>query len=224
MSAQKQWDTEEVLAFVHDVRPWRELADSEKADWVRRVRWVRDNVTTGGDRWTLDRLALLFGLTPKGLDSRFTRSASRHVPADQSGARSPGAQSGDARRFFNNPVVTGERKAEIVADALTDDYVAEQVAYRITGDPDLMARLESARKRLDRKEKPPVEQSLADEWQTWLSKLNNILTQGARLADRTEVEGGEGAIPQVALYAYQMIIEKELDAELRTLLELEGVH
>ncbi len=78
--------------------------------------------------------------------------------------------------------------------------------------------------RLDRKEKPPVEQSLADQWQTWLSKLNNILTQGARLADRTEVEGDEGTIPQVAIYAYQMIIEKELDAELRTLLELEEAH
>ena len=223
MSTQKQWDTEEVLAFVHDVRPWRELSDTERVEWVRRVKHVRDNVTTDGTKWTNERLAGLFGFARRTLQERLS-SPERIKGGGDPKPRSGGQQSGDARRFFNNPVVTGERKAEVVADALTDDYVAEQVAYRITGDPDLMAQLESARKRLDRKEKPPAEQSLADEWQTWLSKLNNILTQGARLADRTEVEGDEGTIPQVALYAYQMIIEKELDAELRTLLELEGVH
>jgi transposase-like protein len=58
--------------------------------------------------------------------------------------RSAGEQAGDARRFFTNPAVIGERKAAIVAEALADEYVAERVAEAIGSDPTLMAAVRRA--------------------------------------------------------------------------------
>lgn len=70
--ADQVWDTEEVLAFVHDVRPWKDLDDAERAEWVRRFKYVRDHVMSpGGTPWTNVRLAALFGITEGAIRKRF---------------------------------------------------------------------------------------------------------------------------------------------------------
>lgn len=69
------WDTEQVLAFVYDVRPWRDLDDIEKAVWCQRVKYVRDNVADPDGRpWINERLSGLFGITKGGLEKRFAWS------------------------------------------------------------------------------------------------------------------------------------------------------
>lgn len=218
------WDTEQVLAYVHDVKPWKQLSDREKIEWCRRVKYVRDNVTTDGAKWTNEKLAGLFGLEVASLKSRFARSEAISKSGDHIQPRKEHQRASDARRYFADPAIVGERKAEIVTEALSDDYVAEQVADRISRDPALLKRLERAHKAL----REPTESKdipLDEAWQKWLTRLNSILTEGARLAARTEAEQVDpGVIPQAALYAYQLITEKKLDAELRVLLETEGVH
>jgi hypothetical protein len=110
------WDTEEVLAFVHDVRPWRDLDDGERAEWCRRVKHVRDNVTdSDGGRWTNARLAAMFGLAQRGLEQRFTSMKAisddvRTLQNQQSAAR-------HARSTMRNPNITPKEKAAIVAEA-----------------------------------------------------------------------------------------------------------
>ena len=124
----EQWDTEEVLAFVHDVRPWRDLSDAERAEWCRRVKHVRDNVVTpDGERWTNAKLAGLFGLAEAGLEKRFRRSEQDTPPTDPVG-RSSGQKVGDAKRAFRDP--------DLTADVLSDPEVRKAVTDAIGSDPE----------------------------------------------------------------------------------------
>lgn len=204
------------------VTPWPLMDDDDKAVWAKHAKKYLGKTTADDITMTWDRFGQVVHTTGKALESHWRRSegASASSPTKYEDREQRGV---DARRFFSNPVVTGERKAEIVAEALADDYVAEQVAARITSDPDLFDRLEKARKRLDKKEKPDTpELSLHAAWHNWLNRLNGILLEGARLAERTEEEGAEGIVPQLALHAYQLITERQIDAELRALTESEN--
>ena len=229
MNDEKVSHTEAVLAFIHEAKTWRDMDTDERVEWCRRVAYVlSDESTTRFGEWSQNALAPVLGVGRSTLTERLAWSSrfsdGDHDRAVVPGGRKPEHQAGDARRFFSNPAVIGERKAEIVAEALADDYVAQQVADRISRDPALLRRLERAHKAL----REPTESRdipLDEAWQKWLTRLNSILTEGARLAARTDAEQVDpGVIPQVALYAYQLITEKKLDAELRVLLETEGVH
>lgn len=124
----KQWDTEEVLAFVHDVRPWRDLSADERAEWCRRVKHVRDEVIDAdGERWTNERLASLFGIAHRTLQERFTRSERVSGTQDPVG-RSSGQKVGDAKRAFRDP--------DLTADVLSDPDVRESVTKAIASNPE----------------------------------------------------------------------------------------
>ncbi|MGH8872584.1 MAG: hypothetical protein ACRDWS_11465 [Acidimicrobiia bacterium] len=131
---------------------------------------------------------------------------------------------GTARQFFSDPKVVDERKAAVVVDALEDEHVAAQVADRIASDPELLRKVERAQKAERQRVATPGD-SIDEAWTRWLNELNTVLLKGARLADRMERENIDpGLIPQVALYAYRLITEKHLDAEIRALLESQEVH
>lgn len=112
----KQWDTEEVLAFVHDVRPWRDLSDAERAEWCRRVKHVRDNVVdANGERWTTLKLAELFGLDDSSLYLRFRRSEDVSAPE----RAEPNSRVGRAANTLKNP--------DSARDILADPEVRQSV-------------------------------------------------------------------------------------------------
>jgi hypothetical protein len=127
------WDTEEVLAFVHDVRPWRDLDDAERAEWCRRVKHVRDNVTDAdGKAWTNARLATMFGLAEGGLRRRFTDiAAAQRANQGATGQPVPGPsyEANRARATMRNPKLTPKQKADIIAeaDAETKQAILEQL-------------------------------------------------------------------------------------------------
>ena len=128
------WDTEQVLAYVYDVKPWRELEADEQAEWCRRVKYIRDNVTTDGERWTNERLAGLFGIARRSLVDRFTTSERRSGGGGAPQHRSPGKQAGDTRRFLANPDVDAEQKAAVVAEAIGNDPELMSAIYRAQAD------------------------------------------------------------------------------------------
>lgn len=115
------WDTEQVLAYVHDVRPWKQLSDREKVEWCRRVKYVRGNVTTDGQRWTNEKLAGLFGIAKRGLEERFTRSEAISASRDHVEPRREVQRKSDARRYLTDPDIDQEQKAEVVAEAVVND-------------------------------------------------------------------------------------------------------
>lgn len=117
----ENWEQEDVLAFVYDVRPWREFDDAERAEWCRRVKYVRDNVTTDGKAWTMSRLAGLFGLAQRGLQERFARSEGDKGYVASEANKLPRR----ARAEFNRAPV--EVRAEIVAAAMDDAEVSAAV-------------------------------------------------------------------------------------------------
>jgi len=64
----------------------------------------------------------------------------------------------------------------------------------------------------------PAPMPIDDAWRHWLSAVNRVLTDGARLAERTEVENAElGAHSAIAALIYERLTERKLDAELREL-------
>lgn len=64
----------------------------------------------------------------------------------------------------------------------------------------------------------PAPKQIDDAWREWLNAVNRVLTDGARLAERTEAEGVElGAHSGVAHLIYERLTERKLDAELREL-------
>lgn len=57
-------------------------------------------------------------------------------------------------------------------------------------------------------------------WQAWLNRLNGVLTDGARLAERTEqADARVDVYGEVAYTIYQRITERKIDIELRDLLQ-----
>lgn len=225
LTHQEEWDTEEVLAFVYDVKAWKQFDDAEKIEWCRRVKYIRDNVVTEAKPWTNERLAGLFGLAVASLKSRFTRSEAISANGDHVVGRKPHQQVSDARRALRNPDIEGLVKADLVADALTDPEVAAAVARRIANDPDLVRLVNqgtalNVERRHSHHVVPDHEAAinLDSAWQGWLNRINAILIAGARLA--SESQGSTlNAQSELASYIYQQITERKLDAEIRELLE-----
>lgn len=98
------WDAEQVLAFVHDTKPYAEMDDAERTEWCRRVKHVRD---TSDGVWTTERLAGLFGLTLHSLKSRFSRSAG------VSGGGGPAGKPESARKL--KPAIRNSTPQEVAA-------------------------------------------------------------------------------------------------------------
>jgi hypothetical protein len=219
-----QWDTEQVLAFVYDVRPWRDLDDGEKAEWVRRVKHVRDNVTTDGQRWTTARLAALFGLKERGLEQRFTTSEAQDTTSRDNRTNEMKSLS-HARSSMRNADISPDHKASIVAEA--DAETKRAIIQRLAGDPDVQSNPDVVRQverslhsgpRLTPPKSP--EPTLSEAWHAWLNKINAVLMDGARLAERTTTEGVEADVyGELGFLIYQRITERKIDAELRDLLD-----
>lgn len=226
---------EEVLAFVHDTKTWRKMKTDEQLEWCRRVALVLDDSTNERfGEWTQTALAPVLGIAQSVLSERL--SWSRQVSAGDldkdsrphGGSRSPGEQAGDARRFFDNPAVVGERKAEIVAEALSDDYVAERVAEAIGKDPKLIARYEKARNRIEPKSISTRREPLnPDDWQNWTAaqqeEFDNKTIKSARhllLANFLRSQG------YVASGEAEMLLDivrppQDMDSELQDLIAQE---
>lgn len=165
---------EEVLAFVHDTKTWRDMETEERLEWCRRVALVLDGSTNERfGEWTQQGLAVILGVSATTLRDRITWSRSFSVGdpvAVSPGPRSPNKQAGDARRFFSNPAVAGERKAEVLAEALADDYVAERLVEAIGSDPTLIARYERAKVRthpVNPRLQPKAGPADPDDWRNW---------------------------------------------------------
>ncbi len=123
----EMWDTEQVLAFVYEVRSWRDLDDDERAEWCQRVKWVRSNVTTDGQKWTTKRLAGLFGIMPESLNSRFSRSASQNGGASATVEANREASIRSARSAIR-------KRPELAASLLVDPGVKSAIATAIAAD------------------------------------------------------------------------------------------
>lgn len=198
--AKQEWETEEVLAFVYDVRPWRDLDDAERAEWCRRVKHVRDTITTDGKAWTNERLAGLFGLALGSLRNRLRRSGGHE---DAPRANDVKAKQRAASEFKRASVTD---KVAIIKEALQDDLLLAAVQSDVERSPASRGK----------KSKPTVSQS----WEKWLSHLNGLLMDGARLADQSEGQA-LSAHAEGARVFYDRITERKLDAELRAFFDEE---
>jgi hypothetical protein len=225
---QDQWDTEQVLAFVHDVRSWRELDAGERLEWCRRVAWVLDNVTTAGVRWTQRTLAPVLGVGQSALSERLSWSQAHSVGAPDKQERSPGKQAGDMRRGMKNDGISPEHKASIVAEA--DPQAKAAILLRLISDSSIdtgtLAAAEAGirhnlQRGYERGPRPvPPAVSLSDHWHQWLNRLNAVLMDGARLAEQTNKPNvSVDVYGEMGYLVYERITEKKLDAELRTFFE-----
>lgn len=131
-------------------------------------------------------------------------------------------------RFLESPATTGERKAEVVANALQDDYVAQEVAKRIGADEELSARLERARRERQHNEVKPRQPSPAiDDWQNWtasqqeefdrktINAVRHIL-KALFIREQGYVSSGEAEM------LLALIDKSDLDTELEELLRAGG--
>lgn len=218
----EEWDTEEVLAFVHDVKPWRDRSDQERVEWCRRVNHILNNVVTDRKNWSQTSLAPLLGVSRQVLGERLSWSQA-YLAGDRGKVvkpRSAGEQTGDARRAFRNPDIDPEVKAELVAEAMSDPFVASVVASLISSDSELMRKFRWGHYQASGtgRELLTTPPTLEQRWQAWLNRVNANLTEGARLAEKSSNEK-LGAHAAIALQIYNRITEKALDAEIRQLLE-----
>jgi hypothetical protein len=70
----------------------------------------------------------------------------------------------------------------------------------------------------------PSPAPLGEALHRWIARIDDVLTEGAELAARADTEDEPlDAHAQMALYFYERLIEKKFDAELRDLLEQEGI-
>lgn len=108
---------------------------------------------------------------------------------------------------YNKPPRTTEEKAAYVRELLADPAVLEAV-YDTAEDEPAPA-------------KPPrVPPTFDDRCTKWVHRANKLLMDGARLADEAEAPGHEHAAhADIALVIYQRLTERQLDAEIRSLLD-----
>lgn len=130
------------------------------------------------------------------------------------------------RALVSDDAIAGERKAEAVLLAMSDQYVTEEVATFIASSPVAMRRLEKAMRTKRNREIPEIErttETLSDGWRKWLNAMNALLERGARLAERSDVVELD-TYDALAYAVYRGITEKKIDAEIRDLFDREGVH
>lgn len=122
------------------------------------------------------------------------------------------------------PPTTIEDKAELARELLSEPAVAD-AALEAPGDALVNVRdaLHKRTEALFNRVVPSLPlKPLDDRWVSWATRLNSIFMEGAKLAAESEhVSLGGGA--QMALFLYTRLTEKKIDAELRNLLDEEGV-
>lgn len=136
-----------------------------------------------------------------------------------------------ARATMRNSEISPDHKASIVAEA--DAETKRAIFERLASDDAVRANSETvhrATRNLAGANRPtpkpePAAPSLSDAWHAWLSKINNVLMDGARLAERTETSGAAAdTFSELGYLVYQRITEKKLDAEIRSLLDSDGAN
>jgi hypothetical protein len=66
----------------------------------------------------------------------------------------------------------------------------------------------------------PRSRSLSERWERWITTINTVMMNGARLQHETEESNAElSGHARLAVLMYERLVEKKLDAELRELLE-----
>lgn len=105
------------------------------------------------------------------------------------------------------PPSTTEEKVEAVKELLEDPEVRSEVVRS----------LETERPTIEPGSKP--ERSLDERWAGWVHQFNTLLMTAARLAEETEQTRAVGGHSQLALGIYRNIVERELDRELRRIME-----
>lgn len=229
MNDEKVSHTEAVLAFIHEAKTWRDMDTDERAEWCRRVAYVLSDESNGQfGEWSQTGIAPILGIAQSVLSERLAWS--RRVFQDGPDRTPKSAyrhrDTEGAKRFFSNPAVVGERKAEIIAQALEDEYVAEQVAEAIGRDAMLTARLERARKQHQPQEPATRQQRKSihiDDWRNWTAaeqeefdaktvRSARHLLQAAFIRSQGYVASGEAEM------LLNLLRPSDLDAELDDLL------
>lgn len=173
MSDEKTSHVEAVLAFVHDTKPFKTMDTEEKLAWCHRVSAVLDASTNQQfGEWSQRGLAPVLGIGRSTLTMRLAWSEQLlEAEGDHSdGYRSRTDEQRAAEKraaalnFFNDPTVVGERKAEVLAEALSDGYVAEWVVEQIASDPMLSAKYERLSKSSETSRSAPLD---IDGWRDW---------------------------------------------------------
>lgn len=227
---------EEVLAFVHDTKTWRDMETEERLEWCRRVALVLDDLTN--DRfgaWTQTALAPVLGISRQAVGDRLgwseRVSESGHGGPQQPNNAGPTYEQRRAKAFFSNPAIVGERKAEIVAEALADEYVAERVAEAIGSDPTLIARYEKAKARVQPATGSNQGRAASlnpDDWQSWTaSQQEEFDTKTVKAARHLLVANFIKSQGYVASGEAEMLLNivrppSDMDSELQDLITQEG--
>jgi hypothetical protein len=69
----------------------------------------------------------------------------------------------------------------------------------------------------------PRSRSLSERWERWITTINTVMMNGARLLHETEETSAElSGHARLAVLMYERLVEKKLDAELRQLLETDA--
>lgn len=116
---------------------------------------------------------------------------------------------------YSAPPSSTEEKVE-VAKALLDDPEVKAEIRRALNDEAL-----DKAKNLEPADKP--ERTLDERWASWVHQFNGLLMMAARLAAETDEAHAVGSHAQLALTIYRNVVEREIDREIRQLLEREGV-
>lgn len=95
----------------------------------------------------------------------------------------------------------------------------KEVAALLSGDHKSLSDIQRALDRSKGRDTPAPPAPLDDRWAAWVNHQNALLMEGARLDAETEEAGGVGGHAHLGRMIYHQIVERQLDAEIRTLLD-----
>lgn len=190
---------EKVLGMLHGMA-WPLLEDKDKHRIVAEVVRGMDNYGDTAAMWAralgCDRTTV----------ARWVERFRRSEPLEDRARAAENARKrlSHARTVMKDPSVPITERVDIVKSALKDPLVRAAVQPNIDKPVDLIERAEHVL-------------SIDEAWQAWLTRMNSVLLDGARLAERSEGER-LGVYGEGAMSVYQAVTERRLDAEIRELL------